>query len=516
MGRQQYHVLSDDGDAGPAVIELQEDRGYKGGESEVPGNKPYERAALNGSSLTGAGLPDADWWLKSRRRACESSSYLVCGLLLMIIAGLSVAVTVLAAALARQSGDHRGEAGYGNDDLRRLPTFPPTVDTSRDACNGNGIQYLFEATCDCFPCFAGPTCADAVPLRDCNISADSGTPLIFEDYWVMHPEPEIRVRASDHIGYVKRQSVMLEDLIRKLHAMAGNAITEGRRIVIGHGSSQLLHAALFAMSDRDAPEPVVVYSEAPYYNAYRIIAQYYNSTLFRWHDGPGPPADAARVVEFVTSPNNPDGRLRNRTVAASGAVFDHAYLWPHFTPVSGPVLYGDRDIALFTLSKLTGHAGSRIGWAVVKDEALAERLARHVEVDHWIVVENQLRAIAVLQYVLGTQGDIFSYSYREMARRWDVLQRLFSTSDRFAIQELEPAAYDTWFQRQRGPSPAYLWLTCTHAQRDPDCWGTLASVGVIGRPGGVYGGTASQVRIELLMRAETFDKMMVKLQDLVK
>ena len=38
-------------------------------------------------------------------------------------------------------------------------------------------------------------------------------------------------------------------------------------------------------------------------------------------------------------------------------LYDHAYYWPHFTPITGPVEYGPEDIACFTLSKLTGHAG---------------------------------------------------------------------------------------------------------------------------------------------------------------
>ena len=75
---------------------------------------------------------------------------------------------------------------------------------------------------------------------------------------------------------------------------------------------------------------------------------------------------------MVTSPNNPDGALReaacdgadlcgsdNDNGAADGSclrVHDLAYFWPHFTPVTAPK---SEDVMLFTLSKLTGHAGSR-------------------------------------------------------------------------------------------------------------------------------------------------------------
>ena len=33
---------------------------------------------------------------------------------------------------------------------------------------------------------------------------------------------------------------------------------------------------------------------------------------------------------------------------------DHAYYWPMYTPLAGPVQYGPEDLAMFTLSKVTG------------------------------------------------------------------------------------------------------------------------------------------------------------------
>eukprot|EP00959_Pyramimonas_sp_CCMP1952_P067650 1412126-Pyramimonas_sp.AAC.1 len=45
---------------------------------------------------------------------------------------------------------------------------------------------------------------------------------------------------------------------------------------------------------------------------------------------------------------------------------DSAYYWPHYTPVRRARAPTDDSVLAFTLSKLTGHAGTRIGWAVVK------------------------------------------------------------------------------------------------------------------------------------------------------
>ena len=54
--------------------------------------------------------------------------------------------------------------------------------------------------------------------------------------------------------------------VLRLHKVVGNAVTEGRHIVVGTGSSQLFLAALYALSPPDAPQPICVVSAAPYYS----------------------------------------------------------------------------------------------------------------------------------------------------------------------------------------------------------------------------------------------------------
>jgi len=65
-------------------------------------------------------------------------------------------------------------------------------------------------------------------------------------------------------------------------------------------------------------------------------------------------------IEFVTSPNNPDALLREPVLCSSAAaIVDHAYYWPHFTHIPAAA---DEDIMMFTISKPSGHAGSRFGY----------------------------------------------------------------------------------------------------------------------------------------------------------
>lgn len=58
----------------------------------------------------------------------------------------------------------------------------------------------------------------------------------------------------------------LEESIKRMHQVVGNAVVEDRQIVVGTGSSQLVHAVLYALSPPDQPNPMSVVCAAPYYS----------------------------------------------------------------------------------------------------------------------------------------------------------------------------------------------------------------------------------------------------------
>lgn len=90
------------------------------------------------------------------------------------------------------------------------------------------------------------------------------------------------------------------------------------------------------------------------------MSDYLKTTLFKWGGNATTYDKDEPYIEIVTSPNNPDGSLREPVVNRSGGkvLHDLAYYWPHYTPITAPA---DYDLSLFTASKCTGHAGSRIG-----------------------------------------------------------------------------------------------------------------------------------------------------------
>ncbi|KAK6116536.1 hypothetical protein DH2020_049741 [Rehmannia glutinosa] len=60
----------------------------------------------------------------------------------------------------------------------------------------------------------------------------------------------------------------LEEEIKNIHNLVGNAMVEDRHIIVGTGSSQLIQAALYALSDHSLNEPntISVVSASPYYS----------------------------------------------------------------------------------------------------------------------------------------------------------------------------------------------------------------------------------------------------------
>ena len=208
------------------------------------------------------------------------------------------------------------------------------------------------------------------------------------------------------------QSVELENHIRRLHRAVGNAVVDDKTLVFGAGSTQLINA-LSPDADADASPPARVVATVPYYpvrhpiqsrtmsmhahrwsakclenrkhigigvliykitdrlvdgcmvQPYRTQTAMFDGREYRWEgttaawaNASRNSSDGSRFVEFVTSPNNPDALLRTPVLRGSAVIADHAYYWPHFTHIAAPA---DEDVMLFTMSKPSGHAGSRLG-----------------------------------------------------------------------------------------------------------------------------------------------------------
>lgn len=93
--------------------------------------------------------------------------------------------------------------------------------------------------------------------------------MFMEPFWTSKEISGMLVPGWHRMGYTYpnelAMSLELEKYIRKLHELAGNAITEGMHIVFGTGSTQLFNAAVHALSSSSHSKSVIVVASIPYY-----------------------------------------------------------------------------------------------------------------------------------------------------------------------------------------------------------------------------------------------------------
>ncbi|KAH7297800.1 hypothetical protein KP509_25G013500 [Ceratopteris richardii] len=425
-------------------------------------------------------------------------------------------------------------------------------ETSLVNCSGNGDMYtdtlpvtadVAEGVCECYECFTGPHCSERV--ENCSADVTSGTPLLFAPFWKQNAEEgAVLIPGWYRIGYSFMEdssvsiSPALEREIRILHNLVGNAVVDNKYIVLGVGSMQLLKAAVACLASDSGSTAVV--TAVPYYPAYREQSLLFGTAHFTWAGDANVYAQQhfgmnSSTIEFVNSPNNPDGMVRHAVLNGSDAltIHDYAYYWPHFTAITEAA---DQDVMLFSLSKISGHAGSRLGWAIVKNYTHYERLLTYL---YWSIItvshETQLRATQLLRVINGaysgqlhaeqmipldlppayyaSKGLSFHYGYVVLHDRWMKLNRILNQSNRFGLQHLEPV-YCKFFNEVTGPSPAYAWVYCKQ-ENDEDCQAVLEQAGIISRGGDKYESSIRYTRLSLLKRALTFENLINHLSSLV-
>ncbi|KAJ4964930.1 hypothetical protein NE237_016779 [Protea cynaroides] len=397
------------------------------------------------------------------------------------------------------------------------------------SCSGHGHAFLDglaaegKPACECNSCYGGSHCSEFSP--DCPADVNSGDPLFLEPFWMEHAMSSAVMLAGWHRMSYRMDdgstiSTELTKHIFQLHAMVGNAVTKGRFIIFGAGSTQLLHAAVHALSQQGSPWPSRVVATIPFYPIYEFQTDLFNSKDFKFQGDTSLWKNASstnssmNIIEFVTSPNNPDGRLTKPVLKGPSVktIHDHAYYWPHFTAIPAPA---DEDVMIFTISKITGHAGSRFGWALIKDEAVYQKILTYLGLNTiGVSHDTQLRALKLLKVVLKGGGrEIFEFGQKTMKSRWERLNKILSASRRFSIQKLEYHNC-SYFQKVTEASPAYAWLKCER-EEDLDCTAVLRAAGIIGREGTLYHAESRYVRLSLIKGEDDVDLLLQKMDALV-
>ncbi|KAE8722630.1 L-tryptophan--pyruvate aminotransferase 1 [Hibiscus syriacus] len=347
----------------------------------------------------------------------------------------------------------------------------------------------------------------------------------------------------------------LDDAIRRLHRVVGNAVVDDDRYVGGGtGSTQLFQAVLFALSSPtiltlspsvSSPLPLStlhcfwilekkhgnmgmssflnhVMSQPPdsplsgsKFDSYPEETEFLHSGLYNWAgDAYSFDKDGA-YVELVTSPNNPDGMIREAVVNREGGKLIHelAYYWPQYTPITGKA---DNDIMLFTFSKATGHAGSRIGWAICKDKEVADKMIKYIELSSiGVSKEAQLRAAKILDVITEDCADsgpdkednFFEYGHRLMSDRWEKVREVVKRNGVFSLPKYT-RDFCTFKGKDTDSSPAFAWLK---SKDGLDCDNLLREFKIVTRGGTNFGVDSDYTRISMLSQDDEFNLFLERL-----
>ncbi|XP_047966001.1 tryptophan aminotransferase-related protein 1-like [Salvia hispanica] len=352
---------------------------------------------------------------------------------------------------------------------------------------------------------------------------DKGDPTMYEAYWkLIGDDFKITISSSEALSYFANPKSFcwymlpkLEHEIKNLHNLVGNAVVEGRHIVVGNGSSQLIQAALYALAEPlDPPSPISVVSAAPFYSCYPQIADCMRSRLFKWGGDAHAYNDDKAYIEMVTSPNNPDGELRGPVLKRANGMLVHdlAYYWPQYTAITNPV---DQNIMLFTMSKCTGHAGSRIGWAIVKDPDVAKRMVRFMEISTiGVSKEAQLRAVAILEMISTNScpSNFFEFGRSVMTERWTKLREALQGTDVLQVPDFPPK-HCNFKQDYNECHPAYAWMK---AQEGVNLEEVMKEEKIRVRGGGTFGCPNNYARVSMLGRDKDVDLLLKRLPSIFK
>ncbi|KAF4372786.1 hypothetical protein F8388_000953 [Cannabis sativa] len=348
-------------------------------------------------------------------------------------------------------------------------------------------QELGGPVCECNSCYGGPYCSQLLP--SCPADADRGDPYFLEPFWMENAAMSAILvsgwhRMSYTFNHSSFMSIQLENRIRNLHDIVGNAITKEKYIIFGSGTTQLINAAIHALSNHNSSSPSKIVASIPFFPLYKQQTEFFQEVDYTFEGDASlwmnkmnnySNNNITNLIEMVTSPNNPDGQLKC-------ARFQHQ---------NAKAIY-DRDKTVF------------------------EKMDKYLSINTMGVShESQLRALKLMKVVIeGKEGEtLFDFGYKTLSYRWEKLSEVISVSKRFSLQEIEPE-YCNFFHKIRGPSPAYAWLKCLR-EEEKDCYAVLTAANIIGRRGSNYGAEDRYVRLSLIRTQDDFDQLLHRLKILI-
>ena len=329
-----------------------------------------------------------------------------------------------------------------------VPPYKPSLIEHR--CSGNGyfpdsdFSLERQGGCVCGACFAGDSCEIELPFDDegCEVYPDDPEMRFYREWYDMHPEaisifyPSYGMEYRQVINVASSSnplSAALYNAIRAVHEAVGNVdFSDDYQVIVGMGAHQVVAAAINALS-RNGHKTVV--AQIPHWSRFKDMSVNANTMNATWWDRNEDlvPENEEAIIEIVTQPNNPDNKYPKPRFDGSTKIHDFVYFWPN-QQHPDKIKPRSEDIMVYSMSKIGSMPDVRIGWAFVKDKAIADLMKKYISgISVGPPGPSLLRTVKILQAVLSSSNDgdneFFQFGYKKLADRFEIMKALIEESE---------------------------------------------------------------------------------------
>lgn len=335
---------------------------------------------------------------------------------------------------------------------------------------------------------------------------------IIQEWWEKQ-DIHYGVEVSKDVQYQLGWYADLEQTVRQMHKiLAPHQKIDDAIILFGLGATQILHATLYGLSMYHSVHQNSVHHgrvpisflyathQVPGYVETKFNIDLNHGSRVAWidfeeHERVSPDD----LIEFVTSPNNPDGRLLQPATKARYIVKDRVNHWElfmhDFEAYKQETLEHDL-VSVFSLSKILSFSGSRVGYAIIRDPQLAHYMHYYIIANtHGVVTDGHIRCLVALKHLIN-HNRLHEYTNAisgQLKERWERLQEAVYRTYLDLLNHQGPCA---WF---RAPSDSHQYFHHHY--------------GIEGTYGAEYGAGPEYIRINMLCKSNEFEEFIWRLKN---
>lgn len=239
-----------------------------------------------------------------------------------------------------------------------------------------------------------------------------GDPKYMVPYWDNQTIYDIKFKSP---CFYPQDWDALRSEISKFHKNVQNINVNPNHIVWGNGASHLVSASIYAKTRGVKSAEIKIMP--PYWRRIpelfklgAVDCDINNTNTF-----------TNLTVNFLVSPNNPDGVISDLDVIKKSDIIDYCYNWPQYTDNISQEM---AEINIYGFSKAVGLAGLRFGWAIVKNDDLRLKIKEFTDCSTCgVSTIVQERVYATMNYInnliLNNKITPFQYAKEILEKRWN-------------------------------------------------------------------------------------------------